>query len=77
MIAHSIKVFIILLIVALFLGLSVPFNFAPKAFYNGLPIVFDLIPLAILLAFVLSIAGLLYFIFERKAEARQRSIDKH
>jgi uncharacterized RDD family membrane protein YckC len=68
MAGRSSKVLIILLTVALFLGLAVPIYLAPMAFYNGLPIVTDLVPLAVLLALVLSIAGVLYFIFERKAE---------
>ncbi len=57
MAARSAKVFVALLATALFLGLAVPIYIVPKAFYNGLPIVTDL---AILLEFVLSIAGLLY-----------------
>lgn len=71
MLAGSAKVFVVLLSIALFLGLGVPLYIAPKAFYNGLPVVTELVPLSILIASALSVAGLLYLKFERKAEEKE------
>ena len=72
MMKASTKVSAILIGTALFLLLPMPFYIAPKAFYNGFPILTTFIALFIILGFVLTVAGVLYFIFERRAEHRRQ-----
>lgn len=72
----SAKVSAILIGTAVFLMLLLPIYIAPKAYYNGFPILTNFIPLFIILGFVLTVAGTLYFIFERKAEEKHQQLSK-
>lgn len=60
------QVFVILMITAVFLGIAVPFLLAPVAYYRGLPELHDFVPLAIILAVILTVAGALYYYLERR-----------
>ena len=68
----SAKVSAILIGAALFLLLPMPVYIAPKTFYNGFPNLTIFIGLFMILGFVLAVAGVLFFIFERKAEHKQQ-----
>jgi hypothetical protein len=64
------RLILALLATTAFLVTAVPFYLAPWSFYNSYSLLTTLMPLMFLLSGVLSVGGILYYIFQRKTEKR-------